>query len=377
MNYLARSLAVAPVLMIIFAAGVSASPPAASNDVVARALDQKLAGLTLQEQEVPEALLLIGQKAGVKISIEDRSADLLPWGKKTRLKQVTIEQGATLREALAHVLDPLGMMFEAKEDGLVVVATPPLRRINRRATWDDLKLLRRCTETECSAESFKSFKFQYRITRKVNAQAMLADQIPKAGRGSIAQVLETAAAALGWVWFPNGDHIVIRTFEAQIANRMSRRITCRYINEPLTRILLDLADKAKTHITFEPGLMLKLPANVVQSTDLILQHSSIRQAFEVLAANTGIAYKIQRNDIHISLSAHAGGRQPRRSSSPYVGKVCFKSGDGLYSYDFLLREEDLPEDVLEYRQQLIEECIQRMRSDMSPDETRNDSGKDG
>lgn len=337
---------------------------------VARALDRRLEQVSIQGEAIPEALAQLGREVGIRISIDGESADLLPWGAQTRLKAVTIEQ-ASLREVLPQVLDALGMTYTIEDDGVLVVASEPLRRMNRRATWDDLKLLRRCCELEYSPETFATFKLQYRITSKVDAPKMFKTQLAKAGRGTVAEMLEVATRALGWVWFPNGDHLVIRTCEAQIANLMSRRVTARYTNEPLSRILADLAAKARTPIHFEPGMMLKLPRTTSQSYTLLLRRTSIRQAFELVSAETGLKYDIRRDGIHTGLSDKIGGHggpRPGRRGSPYVGKISIPSTDGTYIYEFLLREDELPDDVLAHRRQLIEEYIQKMRSDMAPDE---------
>lgn len=360
----AALLAVACVLL-------SVSSARATDVDVAIALDKQLGTLAIQAEAIPEALSKLGQTVGVRITIDEAAVDMLPWGGKTRLKDVTIAN-ASLRVVLPQILDALGMTYEVRDDGLVVLATPPLERMNRRSTWDDLKLLRLTKETEYSPENFASFGLQYRISSKVDAPKMLATQLSKAGRGTVAEMLEVATAALGWVWFPDGDHLVIRTSEAQTANKMARRTTCRYTRESLARILIDLADKADSHISFEPGMMLKLPPNVAQSTDLILQNSSIRQAFEVLAANTGIRYEIVRTGIQVSLGEGVGdvpGAAPRPQTNAYIGKISLPSADGTYSYDFLLRADELPEDILEYRRQIIEEYIQKMRDDMAPNET--------
>lgn len=349
---------------------------------IAKALDQKLARISITEQEMPAALAALGQQAGILIEVDEVSVDLLPWGRQTKLKNLTVEN-ATLRDVLPQVLGALGMTYEIRDSGVFVVASEPLKRINRRATWDDIKLLRELNEMDYTPENFLSFKLQYRITSKVDAPGLLQVQLAKAGRGTVAQILETASGALGWVWFPNGDHIAIRTQEAQIANRMARRVTIKYGNEALSRILVDLADKAETAISFEPGMMLKLPQNVAQKTSLLLNQSSIRQAFELLAAETGIKYEIRRTGIYVGLSEQilsSDSSDPsgqRRAASSYVGKISVPSSDGSYAYDFLIRSDELPEDILEYRRQILEEYIQKMRADMAPNEANHSPGGAG
>ncbi|MFQ5429462.1 MAG: hypothetical protein ACE5E1_04045 [Phycisphaerae bacterium] len=341
--------------------------PGAGSAEVARALDRTLPRIEIRGEGLAEALTRLGDRVGVKITIDERSAALLPWGDQTRLKEATIEN-ASLREVLPKILGALGMTYQILDDGVRVVATPPLKRINGQATWEDLKLLRRCNELPCTPESFAALEFEYRITSKVNAPKMLGKQLTHAGRGTMAEMLEVATGALGWVWLPYKGHIVIRTAQAQTANQMARRITARYANVPLARILVDLATKAETPINFEPGMMLKLPASTAQSYTLLLQGTSIRQAFELIQAETGLTYKIRRDGLYVGLSdavgeAAGGGR---RGASPYVGKITVRGGDGSYAFDILLRRDELPEDILEYRRQIIEEYVQRMRGDMAP-----------
>jgi hypothetical protein len=341
------------------------APKAAGGGDVEAALDRKLARLAISGKEIPEALAEIGGEAGVKIAIDDAAAELLPWGKETKLAAVTISN-ASLREALPQILTPLGMSYVVSEGRILVVATDPLKRINRRATWEDLKLLRWCQETPYTPEAFAGLKLQYRVTAKVDAPKMLQRQLERAGRGTVAQMLEVACNALGWVWLPDNEDIIIRTHEAQIANMLSRRISVRYMNTPLARILNDLADRADVALFFEPGIMLKLPRSTAESYTLLLEQSSIRQALELIAAETGLEYEIRRDGITIGLSEALAGNAARSTTrrSPYVAKITIPSRDGTFTLDFLLSGDELPPDLLEYRQQVIEEYVEKMRAQL-------------
>jgi hypothetical protein len=146
---------------------------------VARALDQKFDKLAIQAKPVPEALSELGQRAGVTIKVDEDALELLPWGKETRFSEVTIEK-ATLREALTLILAHLGMTYGERDGAVWVSATPPLKRMNRRATWEDLKLLRDVMETEYSSEAFAKYRLQFRITSQLDAPKMLNEQLATA-----------------------------------------------------------------------------------------------------------------------------------------------------------------------------------------------------
>ncbi len=143
MRYLTLFLA-----SLMFAGPVSAQAPlpvaATSADAaVAQALDQKIESLNVNDMAVGDALADIGRQTALKISADEASLELLPWGAQTRLAKVTVSH-ASLREILPQVLAPLGMTYDIRDGGVFVFATDPLKRMNRRANWDDLKLLQRC-----------------------------------------------------------------------------------------------------------------------------------------------------------------------------------------------------------------------------------------
>jgi hypothetical protein len=362
MNVAARSTVIA--LIFCTSAVAQVKEPASRGGDIAQAFDRKLETITLTGETVPEVLAELGKLSGVPLKMDDETAELLPWGCRTKLADVTIKN-ASLREALPQILAQLGMTYEQRDDHIAVVPTKPLARINRRATWDDLALLRWCDTTEYTSENFAKANVQYRITSKVDAPKMLQRQLARAGQGSVAQMLEVACGSLGWVWLPNEDHIVVRTYEAQVANQLSRSINARYVNMPLSRILNDLASKADVALFLEPGMMLELPRSTSQSYTLLLEQRTVRQAFELLAAETGLQYRISRDGIFVGLSAAIeGGGRRTGSQSPYVGKISIPSPDGSYTLDFLLRGDELPPDILEYREQLLQEYFEKMRKDL-------------
>jgi len=344
-----------------------APPPSSAN--VEKAMDARIEQVAIAGKAIPDALAELGTKAGVRIGVDDAAMELLPWGRETKVADLKAEN-ATLREILPQVLGALGLSAEERAGDLMVVASPALLRMNRRASWDDLKLLRKCNDTPYSAEAFSEFKLQYRLSAKVDAPGMLAAQMAKAGQGTIAQILEAATGSLAWTWFPDNDHLVIMTLEAQYAHRMARRVTVRYNNTPLSTILVDLAKRANIGLSLEPGMMLKLPQTTAQSYTLSLQQSSIRQAFEVICAETGLKYEIDREGVRVSVGEESSGSSALASLAQrtnYVGKISVPSKDGSFAYEFLVRESELPKDILEYRKQIIGAVIEKMRGEMAPD----------
>lgn len=333
------------------------------------AVDRELGDLTIEAQPIGAVLEVLGEKAGVKFVIDEDLYGLLPWGRDTRLASVTLK-GATLRGALNEIGRTLGLIYEVGDRSIRITACGPLNRLNRRATWNDLNLLRTLETTEFTAANLAKVKMQYRITSKVNAPQLLAAQLKRAGEGTISQVLETAANALGWTWYPDQDHIVMLSAEANIARALSRSVTARYNQMGLAHILLDLADKADVALSLEPGLLLKLPPSTAQSYTLLLQQTTIREALELICAETGLTYQVKRDGLAVSLAGGSPGSAvgPRPRTDSYAARILVPAKDGGFSYEFLLRESELPQDIREYRGQIVAAMIERMRQDMAPAE---------
>ncbi|HUN81611.1 MAG TPA: DUF4974 domain-containing protein [Phycisphaerae bacterium] len=351
---------------ICFIESVHAQPAPAAADIGAR-LDAKL-DVTIRGMEIENVLADLAKQSGVDITLDEDAVETLPWGKQTKLSDVTIAN-STLRAALPQVLEPLGLTYIVRDNKIVVTATDPLERMRRRPTWDELKRLKELREKDYSPEAFAALKVQYRITGKVDAKAMLQHQLDISGRGTMSDMLETATKALNWVWYIEDDHVVVRTLEAQNAAQLSRQVSVRYTNVPLAQILSELGDKAGVTITFDPGMMLKLPPSTAQSYTLLLQSVSVKQALELICAETGLKYEVRPDSIHMSLSeavTSESGKAAVARTSPYIAKISVPSPDGTYSMEFLIRAEDLPPEILEARSQMLQEMIQKIRRDIAP-----------
>ncbi len=73
-----------------------------------------------------------------------------------------------------------------------------------------------------------------------------------------------------------------------------------------------------------------------------------------------------RDGIKVGLSAaiEGGGATSSARRSSYIGKISIPNPDGTYQFEMLLRTEDLPPDLLEYREELIDEFMEKIRRDM-------------
>jgi hypothetical protein len=363
-----RRLVMSLVLIFAFGAVVRTAAGIEKGDLTpAEALDRELGEFTIESQPLSSVFEALGERAGVSFVVDEDTYGMLPWGRETRLATVQMS-GSTLRAALDEIVLRLGLAYGVGDQGIVIRASGPLKRMNRRSTWKDLDLLYQLNTTEYTPEAFERLKVQYRITSKVDAPGLMTTQLTRSGSGTLAQMLNVATQSLGWTWFPDNEAVVVLSAQAMIAHKLARTISARYNQMGLAHILVDLADKADVALFLEPGLMLKLPPTA-QSYTLLLQQTSIRQALELICAETGLTYEIKREGLQFSLGEAAGaavGDPGRRDA--FVAKISVPLGEGGYSYEFLIRESELPSDIREYRRQMVDAMIERMRQDMAPTE---------
>src|SRR5438067_11496376 len=107
-------------------------PVATSPDDAMERLDQPIRRFTLEASPLPEAIQKLSQATGVPLRFKKNAMSQLPWGAKTKLSSLTIEN-TTLRETLRKILTPLGLRYKTEDDGVTIMMTPALDRVDGRA----------------------------------------------------------------------------------------------------------------------------------------------------------------------------------------------------------------------------------------------------
>lgn len=331
-------------------------------DDIAQRLDAVIVNFAMESSPVSDVIQRLSDISGVPIRIKKDVLPQLPWGAKTKVSTISVSN-SSLRDTLTQLLSPLGLQYKVTDDGVMVSLVPALDRMENRATWNDLKFLQKLMTTPFSPDALDEFKIQYRFTAKVDGPALLEDQLTRSGKGSVAQMLETATASLGWAWVPEDDHIVIITKQASIARNLSAKVTGHYEDRRLGDILFELGREGDVHIHLQPGTFKVLSESVVEHYSLRFENASIRQALDFIVADTGLAYKIENDGVHIGPAPDIAKRDlgAAGDGDPYVAKLSIPVKDGAFSYEFLVRESDLPGDVISIRNRAIKDFIREAR----------------
>lgn len=350
---------------------------------IIQALDQPIS-FEASDLPIRDAIERIGTKAGIRVEMEVGALDLLPYGSRTMLSAKIENRG--LGEALTAMLRPLGLTHRPDGRRLLIQPGEPLRRIVRRATWNELALLESLATKPWNRDVYNALKLQFQSVKSgdydANRKALL-QRAEAVGNGTAADVLEHACDQLGWAWHPEGEFIVILDKAKQIERQLEKRVTLRYVQTTLEGALLDLANRAGVLLLIDPGALASLPSQVTERFSLSIQNATIRQALEVVVGQTGLAYAIEPQGIRLiggtgttgpaplTTAAGAGATpealvQAMRSNS-IIGYFTIPNVDGS-TYTFFLREADLPPDVNEMRKNKIDDEVNRLRRRLFSDQ---------
>ena len=250
---------------------------------------------------IGEVFRQLSTASGVSCEIVPETLALLPYGEKTRLT-VTIP-GVSLRKALSQLLSPQALAWDVDAQTIRILPAEPLYRLGRRATYDELELLGKILTT--SLRQVPKEAAPAAILRKTLGDSAIqlvlpatllareqAEQVRRANLVLPATAAEwlTRFAGPGQTWYLDGKRIHVISQAAQVKRQLTKKVSLRYQNIPLTQVLLDLARKGRVKLTLTPGVMALLPANIRDTFTLVMDDASIEQALEVIAGATGLEF---------------------------------------------------------------------------------------
>jgi hypothetical protein len=347
-----------------------AAQQASMRTLIEQALDQPV-DFELKDQPLSAAFEQIGTRTGIKLTIRPQVVDLLPYGRDTRVN-ATIKN-VSLRAGLAGMLDHLGMIMMVQDDAVAIEPKPPLRRICRRATWSELKLLYQLSTTAWTPDFGAKLPCQYQIKTSGDPKEQLLAEAAKVGSGMAADVLEAACRHLGWSWYPWDNLVVILPIEEQAERFIDRSVTLKFSNMPLMDVLTDLARQADLRLRLEPGVIRDLPLQMQQNLTLQMRDTTIRQGLEMIAGVTGLAYEVTNEEIVIrrskALTSAAASSQPisvYRPDDPIVGQVSVSGKSGFINIMLYVRESDLTAKANKFRRDKIKQAVQKMEQELAP-----------
>lgn len=364
--------ATAPVVLPPVSPVRAAGPGSSLAVVIEQVLDSKI-DFEARDQNIVTVLADLTRQTGVRLVVEQDTLDRLPYGEQTKLNAKV--RDASLRDTLKALLTPIGLTFEVRSNEVGVVASSALRRLVRRATWEDLDTLRKLNEQPWSETLWQSLNVQFQDggTDEKMDRATLGATAARVGAGPAADVLTIACNQLGLTWFPSGDRVVVLSKRRQLERQLSKRISAKFFRVPISDVLLDLGREGGVLVKLEPGALASLPPHIAQTFTLAVENTSLRQALEVISGTTGLGFVIEQDGVRFTASqlqpdalasnaegGSAAALQAARASA-VVGMVTVRGENGKPDVAFLIRESDLPPDLRELHRKKIDEAVRAMR----------------
>jgi hypothetical protein len=378
-----------------------------------RQLQQKLSRdikIKLDDVTIVEALDKIGESVGVKIVLSSEAEWRLPYGENTRLS-VILE--GPLADGLTEMLNAFFMRYAVGAEVITVYPRPELDHVIGRPGMRQLELLRavytrpiRTYTVDRLQESITNALGQEvsiwpvawhrnlnMVLRKLAGERTVkiedkegsrvirtdyVDEIPGAVSGdkvtlpvavSLAQILSDTVATSNEDWcIPVGGSLgtplEIRIAEDDDIGALKRGqlIDVRYENESALDILYVLADIAD--IEFMVGKDFDFDGDQLSVS---MQNVTIQVAMERIAQMADFLYEAENDEMIVlahrkpappkkpivTATRRPTVATPKTAARPggegYVGKISIPMDDGKYFIEFMLRENDLTEELRKLR----------------------------
>lgn len=336
--------------LVVGGVAPASSEPQQLDELIQQALDQTVRRIEINNQPIPEALNIIERETGVRFTLDPTALELMPYGPATRV--TLLVENMPLRDALRQVVDRFALDWRVENDRVHIEPAPALRRIGRRASVAELRLFERLA----SAPLDPNLPIEFRVDPAQNPADAFNRAIQQAGTAPAARQLEAASAALGWVWIPRDEHVVLYSRRDFYRERFDAPLDLNYARIPLDELLLDLGRRSAVPVAFEPGSMARSGA-AKRSVDLVQRQMSPRQAFELISGRTGLKYDLTDDGVHISCPDASA----TPASGPMTVRLTIPIGNTGATVEFLIPEESLPAELRALKEEKLQELLQRVR----------------
>lgn len=312
---------------------------------------------------------------GVKFVISPEVYECLPYGDQTRLAVKL--KNVTLRKALSPMLSQQAMDWVIDRDAVRIEPTPALIRMNRRANYDELRILGKMHSAKLDTvdkagtvidqlrkiTEDKDLNLLLQVKADKDAAAARADKILPA---TAANWLDMLCHGQGWTWYLSGSDIIVTEKAAQVTRQLQRQVSVKYENAKLVDVLLDLARRAHVPVTMDPGVIKLLPAQVQENFNLAMTEATVAQALEVISGATGLKFTPKADGVNIEPSQRIAegdtGGSAARPRSPFMLKKILQMPDGT-TMELLIRPENLPPDLQKAieaeREKLVKQLMEK------------------
>jgi len=202
------------------------------------------------------------------------------------------------------------LRYELQDQAVELHLLPPLERLGRRCTVDELQSLDFLAgtpldskQTDFTAERLLAAidarleKSPYSIeNRAFDPQDKTPVNVSR--HATLLDALEEISLQTNATWYPWGDSLVVLKKADQIRLQLSKRITLRFEGDDIGSVLLDLSQRSGVEFQIQPGSVQKIPP-AFRTVRMVLENATVQQALESIAGFTGLGYSITDQGVYI------------------------------------------------------------------------------
>jgi hypothetical protein len=282
-----------------------------SSALINQALDSQVADLTVQGGLL-DVMRNIEQQTGVHIEATPAVWDALPWGQDTTVR--VHASNTTIRQALDGITQHLGLTYRLGSEAVILEPSPPLARLGRRATLQEVQTLDLLAATPLpnAASAWTVGGLLQAVDRRlailrpgiaVDHRGLenreLAEPLDVPRNATLMDALERIPESTDVTWYPWGRNlVVVRKIEA-IRLLLTKRLTRRYVGADLQQVLLELSEFSNVPFMYQPGVLQHVPP-AYQRVTLTIEDATVQQTLENISAKTGLRFTPTDDGVSVS-----------------------------------------------------------------------------
>jgi type II secretory pathway component GspD/PulD (secretin) len=371
-------------------------PARADREQLQEKLNQNIE-IKLDDVTIAKALETIGQKAELKIVFSDEAVRKLPEGETTRLS-VTLQ--GRLSDSMTEMLNAFFMRYAVGDEQITIYPRPELEHIIGRPSTKQLKVLRNIYSMRITfshgvpEESVISFIgrslevsfLPYDIPNKIYEILKASESDKGTAPTTLCVLLEQIGAQENRPkWYISGTDLPNEVPMIKMVSEEDFRqakldqivdVSCK--DEPAFKILQRL-----TSWTGMELIVIGSDTSWLEDTISVnMQNITLKQALMNMITLLGGKYEIDvaRNYLRVQApepaSPKTNEQKSKEADDSYVGKISIPMEGGKYYIEFMLRQSDLPDELKNFREQMIKEVLSKYSQEAKLKKAQKDAIKD-
>jgi hypothetical protein len=314
--------------------------------------------IELNDVTISEALETIGQKAELKIVVSDEAVWKLPEGETTRLS-ITLQ----------------GQLGDSMTELVHIIGRPSTRQLELLKKIYSMRITFSQGIPEETVSSFIGRSMEvsflpYDVPNKIYEILKASESDKGTAPTTLAVLLEQIGEKqrrphwyISGTELPNEVPMIKMVIEQDFRQaKLDQIIDVSFINERADLILQRLAGWAGMEIStrnIEPSWL-------EEKITVKMQNLTLLQALQNIVGMVDGAINVSPRDNSLIVQGPiqrpktAVSRKPQESAATedgYVGKISIPMDGGKYFLEFMLRQSDLPEELKNFREQMIKEVL--------------------